>query len=63
MEKYFRAVENNSSAQFFKPAWCSDFSKLSNSLVNIYFYVSLLETVLRECLTFLFFHRSCYSGR
>ena len=26
----------NSSAQFFKPAWCSNFSKLSDSLVTIY---------------------------
>ena len=47
---------------FFKPAWCSNFSKLSDSLVNIYFYFSLLETVLRECLTLLFFHRSCCPG-
>jgi len=36
----------NSSAQFLKPAWCSNFSKLSDSVVNIYFYFSLLETVL-----------------
>jgi len=40
----------NSSAQFLKPAWCSNFSKLPDSLVNIYFYCSLLETVLWECL-------------
>ena len=51
----------NSSGQFFKPAPCSNF-KLSCSLDNICFYFSLLETVLRECITFLFFHRSC-SGR
>jgi len=51
----------DSSAQF-KPAWCSNFNKLSNSLV-IYFYFSLLETVLRECITCLFFHHSCCSGR
>ena len=25
----------NSSAQFFKPAWCSNFSKLCSSLANI----------------------------
>jgi len=43
---------------FLKPAWCSNFGKLSDSLV-----FSLLETALRECLTFLFFHHSCCSGR
>jgi len=53
----------DSSAQFFKPAWCSNFNKLSSSFDNIRFYFSLLETVLRECITFLFFHRSCCSGR
>jgi len=51
----------NSSAQFFKSAWCSNFSYLS--IVNIMFYFSLLETVLRECPTFLFFRRSRCSGR
>ena len=30
----------NSSAHFFKPAWCSNFSKLSNSLVNMYISTS-----------------------
>jgi len=53
----------NSSAQFLKPAWCSHFSKLSDSLVNIWFYFSLLETVLRECRNFLIYHHSCCSGR
>ena len=53
----------NSSAKLFKPAWCSNFGKLSESLVNIQFYVSMLETVFRECLTFLSFHRSCCSER
>jgi len=48
---------------FFKPGRCSTFNKLSDSLVNIWFYFLLLETVLRECLTFLLFHRSCFSGR
>jgi len=43
----------NSSVQFFKPAWCSNFCELSDSLVNIYFYFSLLEAVLRECLIFV----------
>jgi len=43
----------------FYPAWCSNFCQLSDSLVNIYFYFSLLEAVLRECLNFLFFHRKC----
>ena len=38
-------------------------SKLSDSLVNILFCFALLETVLRECLTFSFFTRSCCSGR
>jgi len=46
---------NDSSAQVFKPAWCSNSSKLTDSLVNIYFYFSLLETVLGEYLAFLFF--------
>jgi len=32
------------------PAWCSNFGKLPNSLVKIYFYFSLLEAVLREYL-------------
>ena len=49
----------NSSAQFFKPACCCKFSKLCHSLVNILLYFSLPETVLRECLSLLFFHRVC----
>ena len=52
----------NSSAQFFKPVWCSSLSKLADSLVKIYFYFSLLETILWVS-NFLFFHRSCCSGR
>ena len=53
---------------FFKPVWCSNFSKLSDGLVNTYFCISLLETVLRRDLTSCFFHRSarlgsCCSGR
>jgi len=46
----------DSSSQFFNPAWCSNLSMLSYRLANIYFYFSLLEAVLRECLNFLFFH-------
>jgi len=53
----------NASFQFFKSAWCSNLSESFDSLVNIYFYFSLFEAVLRECLTFLFFRRSCCSGR
>jgi len=47
---------------FLKLAWCSDFSKWYDNLVNIYFCFSLLEIIVRECLTFLFFHRSCCYG-
>jgi len=47
----------------FKPAWCPNFCELSDSLVNIYFYFSLLEAVLREYRNFLFFYRTCCSGR
>ena len=53
----------DSSAQFFKPTWYSNFSKLCDRLVNICFYFSLVETILRECTDLLFFHRSCCSGR
>ena len=35
-----------SSAQFFKLAWCSDFSELSDSRVKVRVYCSLFETVL-----------------
>jgi len=53
----------NSSAKLFNPAWCSNFGKLCDSLVNIQFYVSMIETVFRECLNFLSFHHSCCSER
>jgi len=41
----------------FTPAWCSDFSKLSDSRVKIQIHFSVFETVLRECLTFMVFYR------
>ena len=56
MQSYIVESFLNSSAQFFKSAWCSNFSKLCDSLPKFYF--SLLETVLREGITFLFFRRS-----
>jgi len=50
---------------FFKPAWCSNFCELSDRLVNVYFYFSLIEAVLQECLNCLLFHRTFHrsSGR
>jgi len=47
----------------FTPAWCSNFSKLSDSRIKMQIHFSLFETVLRECLTFVIFHRWCWSGR
>jgi len=62
-ESMFAVVSfRNSPAQFFKPAWCSSISKLSDSLVNILFYFSLLGTLLRWCLTFLLLHHFCSSN-
>jgi len=45
----------NSPAQCFKPAWYSNFSNLSDSLVDISFYLSLLEAVSRGCRISCFF--------
>ena len=54
-----------SSAQFFKNL--RGILTLVSSAIALSTYNSsshsLLETVLRECLTFLFFHRSCCSER
>ena len=43
---------------FSNPARCSNFCELLDILVKIYFYFSLLEAVLRECLNFCFFTAS-----
>jgi len=49
------AVANfrNSSSQFFKPMWFSNFRKLSDSLVNIYFYLSITGNSFARVFNFL----------
>jgi len=48
----------NSAAYFLKTAWCSNLSKFSDSLVNIYFYL------LIACNSYVgvSFHNSCCCG-
>ena len=54
------ATFHNSSAQFLRLRGVqilasSNFSELSDSRVKIQIHLSLFETVLRECLTFMAF--------
>jgi len=55
-------IFHNSSTQFLRLRGVlilvsSDFSKLSDSPVKTQINFALFQTVLRECLTFLFYHR------